>query len=235
MSLYRMEYRLLDADVDRDRRLRWSRLFAMFEQASLAHFSQLGAGADQTQPRGLCWIIALQRADIRRLPEYGEQITLSSWSGKTAYMLFPRYYRMHDQTGALLLEGSALWGLMDAKTRTLAFPQQHGISVPAHLTGDDPPLPRTLRGVEPTERHRFRVPYSYLDLNGHMNNTRYFDLVQDLLPSEALRETPRSIRIEYCAEALWHDELTVGAAKTETGWFFRGDTNRRIFCMALEY
>ena len=90
MSMYHQELLLRSKDVDLHRRLRTSRLFELLQEASIAHTEQLGMGRDKTLDKGLLWIVGLQRAEIRRMPEYDEQILLKSWPGETMHLFFPR-------------------------------------------------------------------------------------------------------------------------------------------------
>lgn len=235
MSVYTKQYRLRNADVDLHRRLRWDTMFTMLQEASIAHTEQLGAGREKTLDRGFLWVVTLQQVSVTRLPEYDETITVESWAGKTMHVFFPRYYRILDARGAVLVEGSALWGLMDQTTRKLIFPDEQNIEVEGVVTGLESPLPRPLRSGEIAETSQFTVPYSYLDLNGHMNNTRYFDLVQDVLPPEIHAQPLKHITVEYAGEARWGQTISVGLGQTETGWFVCGDADRRIFRMWLTF
>ena len=67
--------------------------------------------------------------------------------------------------------GCALWLLMDERTRTMAFPDEHGVCVPGLTRGCEPPLPPALLPFagEQTER---TVLYSDTDLNGHMKSQK---------------------------------------------------------------
>ena len=48
----------------------------------------------------------------------------------------------------------------------------------------------------------FPVPPSYVDMNGHMNNARYFDVVQDVLPFEWYKRDLKKVSMEYVNEVL---------------------------------
>ena len=106
-SVYTKTLKLRNADVDQYRRLRPSVLFGMLQEAAIAHTEALGMGREKTLDRGLLWIVALQQVSIRRMPVYDETVTLYSWPGKTMHLFFPRYFRMTDAAGEVLLEGSA--------------------------------------------------------------------------------------------------------------------------------
>ncbi len=235
MSLYSTEHTLLSADVDTSRRLRLSTLFTMLQEASIAHTTELGMGREKTLDKGLLWIITLQQATICRLPVYDEHITLTSWPNPTMHLYFPRSYRITGEHGETLIEASALWALMDQATRRIVFPEQHGIVIDGTANQSDPPFPRAPKMPELTDTQTFTVPYSYTDLNGHMNNTRYFDLAEDRMP-ELLRARPiRTIQVEYSAEAKGNETITLHTSASETAFAMVGETDKRLFRMLLTY
>ena len=52
------------------------------------------------------------------------------------------------------------------------------------------------------------VNFSDLDVNGHMNNTRYLDWLCDLIPADFHREHPvKAVTICYMSEALEGQQL----------------------------
>ena len=224
MSVYAFDYRILSSDTDANRNLRLSRLFTMLQEASIAHTTELGMGREKTLDRGLLWIVTLQQAKITRLPVYDEPIRLRSWPGKTMHLLFPRYYRIEDRRGNSLVEASALWALMDQNTRRVVFPELYGIKIRGVHTGRELALPASPRMPQGEQTGSFTVPYSYVDLNGHMNNTRYFDLAEDLMPPALRKKKLIGVRTEYAREALADTEILL---KSET----LGDT----FLLAGEY
>ena len=167
--------------------------------------------------------------------DYHEVVTLLSWPGKTMHVLFPRFWRLTDQGGAVLAEGSALWTLMDQNTRAMVFPDEHGVSIPGEVTGWETPLPRPPKMGEAEREERFTVPYSWVDLNGHMNNCRYLDLAEDVLPPELHEMTLRAVSIEYSGEAHLGEALRLRWGNDGGSWFLSGEGAKRLFRMRLEY
>ena len=234
--MYRITYQILSSDTDANRRLRLSRLFTLLQEASIAHTTELGMGREKTLDRGLLWIVTLQQANIERLPVYDETVVLKSWPGRTMHLLFPRYYRIEDKKGNALVEASALWALMDANTRRVVFPEQYGIRIRGVHTGREIALPTAPKMPQNGETGTFTVPYSYVDLNGHMNNTRYFDLAEDRMP-EALRAR-RIVRVqtEYAKEARQGETITLTSDATEDGYLLCGTQDgARLFRLSLAY
>ncbi len=234
--MYRIAYQILSSDTDANRRLRLSRLFTMLQEASIAHTTELGMGREKTLDRGLLWIVTLQQANIARLPVYDERIVLKSWPGRTMHLLFPRYYRIEDRAGNALVEASALWALMDQTTRRVVFPEQYGIRIRGVHTGKEIALPAAPKMPQQPEESVFTVPYSYVDLNGHMNNTRYLDLAEDRMPEALRTRAITRVQTEYAKEAREGDTILLQSEATETGFYLTGGQNgARLFRLALTY
>ena len=233
MEKYEAEFRILSSDVDLYRRLRLSRLFILLQEAAIAHTQALGAGREKTLDRGILWAVALQRVDVKRLPVYDEKVTLTSWPGETMHVLFPRYSRLCDGGGNVLIEASALWILMDAKSRSRVFPEEAGIA----LSGMDPEgiaLPRALKA--PSEKTTtFTVPYSYTDLNGHMNNARLPDLAEDVMPEDLRAGELRRIETEYAGEVRAGDLLDLLAERKGQVFTFAACREKPMMKLRMEY
>lgn len=235
MSVYSQQLRLRNKDVNMHRRLRTSVLFELLQEASIRHTEELKMGREMTLDRGLLWMVTLQRAEIERMPVYDERITVESWPGDTLHLLFPRYYRVLDEAGQTLLRASALWALVDQQTRRMVFPDRYGVHIAGVKTGQEPALPTPPTRAKGEVTTAFTVPYSYVDLNGHMNNTRYFDLAEDLIPAAAEGRELRAIAVEYANEARLGDELRVTLEREGESFRVSGDTEKKIFRMTMEY
>ena len=148
MSVYKKEIHLRSRDVDLYRRLRTSTLFEFLEDVSIRHTEELGVTREKTLDRGLLWMVTLLRAEISRMPEYDEHVTLESWPGETMHLLFPRYYRLLDAAGETLVSASAIWTLVDAKLRRVVFPDRYGIRIDGETTGHEIALPSPPRCAE---------------------------------------------------------------------------------------
>ena len=235
MSMLIEGLRLRSKDVDLHRRLRTSRLFELLQEASIRHTEELGMGRDKTLDKGILWIVGLQRAEILRMPEYDEELLLKSWPGKTMHLFFPRYYQMETEEGEILLKASALWTLVDQHTRKVVFPEKYGVVIEGEVTGQEIVLPSSPRRLELTEAVPFQVPYSYVDLNGHMNNTRYFDLAEDCIPASREGKHLRLIQTEYASEARLDDRLQVRWGREGSSFYLQGEGEKPVFRMRMEY
>jgi len=235
MSVYEKTHRLLSADVDMARRLRLSRLFSLLQEAAIAHTTLLGMGREKTLDRGLLWIVTLQQVKIDRLPVYDEVVRLLSWPGQTMHLYFPRFCRLEDEAGRPLLTASALWALMDRESRKLVFPEEHGIRIEGDKEEKPLPLPLAPKPAGAGTWEAFTVPYSYVDLNGHMNNTRYLDLAEDRMPAELRARPIREIRAEFSGEARLGEAVDLTLERQDDAFFLSGDRGKKLFRLNLVY
>ena len=234
-GIYTEHLKLRSRDVDMFRRLRSSELFKLLQEASIRHTEQLGMGREKTLDRGILWVLMMQRAEIVRMPEYDEEIALKSWPGKTMHVLFPRYYSLETETREPLVKASAIWCLVDAETRKLVFPERCGVEIEGIVTGKEIAQPGAIGKQVCDQERAFEVPYSFVDLNGHMNNTRYFDLAEDCAGMAAEGKLLREICTEYTTEARFGDTLLLRWSSKEGRVYFSGESDRPVFRMTLKY
>lgn len=228
--------KLRSKDVNMFKQLRTSRLLELFQEASISHTEELGWPRQTTLDCGFLWMIAMQRIEIERMPVYDETIVLTSWPGPMMHVLYPRQYRIEDERGNVLVRGSAIWTLVDMGTRAMANPDDHGVVIGGVEAGDELPLPRPIRAEECDREASFTVPFSFCDLNGHMNNTRYLDVAEDHLAHAAEGADLAGFSVQYMSEIRFGDEVALCWREGIDSAFVEGARDgQRCFCISLEY
>ena len=235
IGLYERTLRIRSQHVTCCRRLRLSALLTFFQEASIAHTEALGVGREKTLDRGLLWIITKQHINIRRMPEYDEEITIRSWPGETMHVLFPRFYEVICR-GDVIITGSALWMLIDAESRGFIFPDEYGIEIQKMDADRTIPLPDPIRDRLP-EAGDPRIhtvsrtaSFSLLDINGHINNCGYFDLTDDLIPiSVHASAHPGTVDAEYLSEIRPGEDFEIAWVEEDGSWLFEGRSDRPKF------
>lgn len=180
------EITIRSSDTDMYRQLRMSRLFSMIQEISIAHTEALGFPRETTLDRGFLWVITRMHLRLSRPILYDEHIRIEAWPEPMIHMVYPRGYRIFDAQGSPVGECSALWTIIDAATRQIALPSRTGVMIVGFHRDNELPLPQGLsapaRGSGQVTGHP--VSYSEIDLNGHVNNTCYFDWIDDLFAPE---------------------------------------------------
>ena len=200
---YTQKFTLSDMEVDCFGKLKLSALLYFAQEVAGKHCIQLGADYETLQQKDLFWAVTRHRVQITRLPVRGETITVETWPMPTTRVAYPRSMVAYDADGNELFRSISLWVLINGESRAMVLPGKSGVDVNGTLKGTELASPRSLAPAAAGHTERRTVTYSCLDRNGHMNNTRYLDWVDDLLPSHFhSSHSAREFLICYLNEAM---------------------------------
>ncbi len=154
------------------------------------HSELLGVGRDRMLERNIIWILSRTHLQMQEYPMMDETVRIRTWPGTANRFFFPRHSVVERPDGTRLGAAVTLWLLLDLNTRSVVPPSKSDLTFPdtAHLPAPLP-LPDRVMRLETGERYTVAraAQYSDLDVNGHVNNTRYADWACDLFPPEVLR------------------------------------------------
>ena len=235
MEIYTLPYTIRSRDVNMFRHMRSSQLFELLQEAATDHSELLGAGISVIRAKNLMWVLARQNVEIARMPNYGEKVLVETWPVKTVHSLYPRYYRVTDEKGETLLSSSSIWMLADVRERTPVSSAQSGFDFSFDKRGFEIPLPSPPRSFFTDRSLSFTVPFSYVDMNGHMNNTRYFDLADNLSPAALAGRDPVRILVEYSAELRLGNRYELLYGQEGDRFFLKTGGEKPLFRIVMDY
>ena len=205
LPVYEKTFQIPTFATDRFGRLKCSYLLGLAQEVAGDHSALLGADYASTQ---LYWVITRQKVQITHLPAAGEKITLETWPMPTTRVAYPRSTIARDAEGNELFRSISLWVLMDPASRALVLPGKSGVTVDGLLRGSELAVPGSLVPKNFQNTACRTVCYTELDTNGHMNNARYLDWLEDLLPAAFHKtHTPREFTVCYQSEATEGETL----------------------------
>lgn len=226
--------------VDRYGRLKPSMILFYAQQIAGMHCAELSLDYETLAQRRLFWAVTRHKVQVTRLPREGETIRIETWPMPTTRVAYPRSMVAYDEQGRELFRSISIWVLMDLDTRHMILPGKSGIVVAGTLRGTELPSPNGLIAKPLGSVRRRTVRYTDLDRNGHMNNIRYLDWIDDLLPSEFHRNRAVSeCTVCYLSECREGQELQLrwdfvdGGALQVDAYRRQADKDERVFCARL--
>lgn len=188
-------------DINANLELRMSSLFRIIQDVIMFDTNEKGIGSKELMKDDILWVITRVDTVITRLPRYEETLTAYTYAGKYMQMFYPRYFRLVDKDGNVVVNMSSIWAIIDKNTRKpiLKCPFIDKL-VEEHLP-DELPLPNkvTIQDTFPIETRK--IHYSDVDLNNHLNNTRYIELIDDIRDSKFHSEHPtKRLTLNYIKE-----------------------------------
>lgn len=201
-SVYKKTYKIETIHLDRFGRVKPSVMLYFAQEAATGHCDLLALDWDTLAKKRLFWAVIRHRLQVSRFPMAGEILTVETWPMPTTRSAFPRATAAYDQNGNEVFRCISLWILMDMDSRTMVLPGKSGIQLTGLLRGSELTAPSSILPKAAESRFTRTVGYTDLDRNGHVNNTRYLDWVDDLLSSEFHREhTLKELSVCYLSEA----------------------------------
>ncbi len=208
--MYHIEkYRTKWHDTDAQRRVRPSQILVYLQETANLHMIAAGQSLDALRDdEGLAFILTRLSVEFLQPIYAHEDITVRTWISEGKGVNYPRYFTLERADGTLAARACSHWVLLDLKTR---LPCRADF----YRYGYTPEEPLSL-----TPPRRFVVPenmscvgqrkivYSDLDYNGHMNNTRYPDMVCDFLPDGTVPHI-RAMHFNYVREGAFGAVLRV--------------------------
>lgn len=198
-------------DVGPNKQLRLSALLRWQQEVGERHVANYQLDWESLAARGTAFVLARGCGVIHRLPHTGEDVRIETWSDHIQGVQFFRGYRLLDEAGNRLTESMATFALVDVESHRLRRPTGTELNgLPSAVRESNCPLPPALKNTPPmVEVGEWCVPHSAVDLNRHLNNTVYADLLTDYLPADLRERTPRDYALYYISEAKEGERLTL--------------------------
>lgn len=225
---YQMPLEITSYDVGAENQLRLSAVLRYQQEAAERQLAPLGLGWSALVAQGMVFVTSRWHARVFRLPIMGEKVTLTTWHRERKGPRFLRCYEWRDEKGDLLLDGVMQFALVSVEGhRLLRGEEFDAFGLPA--------LPE--RGVDCADPAKFRMPplspqwdmtvrWSHTDRNGHMNNTRYADLLCDALP-DGMGRPMADVQLYFAGESRPGEVITLSAATEDGVDYVRGTVGER--------
>ena len=209
--MYQKNYHIGSNDVDQFLELKLSSFFKMMQDIATEHAEVFNIGKANTIDKGLYWVITRIEIDINDMPKYLEDVELVTYPGDDMRFIFPRYFHLLDKKGKTLIRASSTWMVMNRATHNVCLNPFKDFKSPSEHHEGELALPSKVKKDENVSLiEKRKVRYSDIDLNRHLNNTKYIDYIIDLHDSEFYKENQIShFLINYEKELKDSEEISL--------------------------
>ena len=177
---------------------------------------ELGVG-DKTilENYNLVWIIAGYDIEVIRLPRFGEEITIETEALSYNRLFCYRRFTIYDEAGQELIHMMATFVLMDRDSRKV-----HAVEPEIVGPYQSEFSKKLLRGpkyqsLENPISKDYHVRFYDLDMNGHVNNSKYLDWIFEVMGADFLTQyIPKKINLKYVKEVRPGGVITSAVERT---------------------
>ena len=214
------EYVINGHDMDFNDVARPSALMRCIQESAYAQHRHLGPTLEELRQNGRAFLLSRLSACFYQ-PVYACDVlktnAFTTDSKGFSYNRATQLFRGETLVG----EAVSVWALVDIATRRPVRVSEGGVFFEPEPPISLPIAPHIVfpKEIPLTEVGKHEVQYSEVDLNRHMNNTRYIDMFCHYLPMEGKRVA--SFSINYLHEAAFRTVLSVNLLPWEGKYLFR--------------
>ena len=219
-------------DVMPDREIKPSALFRYYQQVAREHLDSLGLVLDVMLEKRCVFVITrMKQVFYSSIRDYDE-ISIKTSSRVIKGAVFTRDYCV-TRDGETVAEASTQWALIDLDSRRICRPSVYAdyFDVQEELCSftdiKKSVMPESFDG-----KATYRVVFSDIDENYHMNNTRYTDICLDVIGGLDKGEVISEISIDFLSEARFGETLEIHIGRLDDGYCFSAenlDTGKHCF------
>jgi len=239
--IYQKEEKISFYDLDANGDVKLTALLKYINEAAFYNAEDLGIGIEKTLKIDLAFIIQRIGVRIFKMPELNQKVVIRTWPGEITRSAFKRNGDIRNEAGNKLIEWESLWVLIDINERKIKRPSTFPIEIPRYGKMDVEVEANKIVIPEEKEQHisyNHTVQFSELDINMHMNNAIYGDLIANVLalnPSSNVK-TWKEVQFNYVHEAKLSDEVVVNCHQLNDNIYISGNSGEKtIFTTAISY
>ncbi len=212
IPVYEESYPVFSFLLDPMKRLSIPAAFGILGDAAGRDANRRGWGYDELTARNQAWVLIRARMQITRQPSWGERIILRTWPKMMEGIIAYRDFQILDEQRNVVIAGSTAWTVLDLATRRLVrltglIDPDHGMSE-IHAIKEKPERINWPDNLQIDKE--LTAEYGHLDMNNHVNNSRYIEWVINTLPAETLMNRQLTeVEVNFISEVKYMDDLLV--------------------------
>jgi len=204
--------------IDKSDKLTLDAVFKFFQEAAICHAENLGVGREDMARTKQGWILSRITVLVDKRPNYWETITVKSWPRGFEKLFAIRDYQITDSNGSAVVSARSGWLIVDIEKRRPLRPQAVMDVLPQNegfnaLSQDACAITGLAERNDLQKKAERKALYTDVDYNGHVNNVRYIEWIEDTLDLQLLEKSQKMrIDINYLNEILSGETVEIFSA-----------------------
>lgn len=237
-KVWEKEYYLRASDFDKFNHIKPSAVLDLFQDAAGQHAEEIGVGFEEMIKHSYLWVLTKIKFKVISQPSIYQKVTVKTWPLEPNRLSHVREYCIENGAGERLIIGSSEWVVIHSeKRRFLSVPDLYSF---ADGFCEENMFDEKIGKVGDFDAEGnprvVSAGFSELDVNNHVNNTKYANYVLDAInPSRA--DELDVFQIDYRKEVLQGTELRIYHTKQDNTVLAKGQNENGdiMFACKLEY
>jgi len=210
-------------EVDYNNRIKVSAIFNFMQEVAIEHARLLHSTYEELMDRGLYWVLVRARLELTGIPMINDKVRLETWLKGKNKLYYQREYLIYNAQNKIIGQATTDWVIINATTKHLQ--RKNIFEEESKYYLDKQAVKQSLFKIEDIsikELAYFReVRYSELDINCHVNNTRYIDWIMDAFDQNFhTNKNLKSLQVNYKHQSKWGEKVKILKGQTKTDNFY---------------
>lgn len=236
-TFYNELFKVHSYDVDFNNNLKISTFFKYMQDAAANHSINLKCSYYDLIEQNLMWVISRASLEIIRYPIFGEQIKVKTWVKGSDKAFVLRDFIIYDDNENIIAKATTSWLIITIDKKRPQKPKVilNNISIESNEFGLSEIPDKITESVVLDYIYNYVISYSSIDINQHVNNTKYIDILIDSFSQEMFTNNSINFfQINFLSECTYGNNLLINKGKfnedTKSYYIeaFNEDTNKKV-------
>lgn len=204
-------FRIQPQDVDFQYRITMAAFSNILLTTAGYNADENGFGIRRLNEIDCSWVLTRFAAEMKYFPEQYEDIQVETWIEEVGRASTTRNFCIRNAENEIIGNACSVWVMMDMTTRRAKdLSTLDGIH--KFATGEVGLIekPIKLDAVEGKDYDRFKVKYSDIDINGHVNTISYIEWISDCFSLDCYRKCGvKRFEFNFLNEMLYDDFVEI--------------------------
>ncbi len=204
--IYTENFKMGLKDIGKDNKIKNRAILEFLENIGAYQSDLVGYGAEFTNKTGLAWVLLDWKLKVLKRAVYGDILKIKTWGRAMNKASSYRDFEIYNQKGELCAIATSKWAMVDIKKGKIVKLSEEIIEKyePEEKSVFENKILEKIEISKEDNTYKttkYKVNRKDIDLNGHMHNLYYLDLVYEALPEDIyINETFDNVRIHYKKE-----------------------------------
>jgi medium-chain acyl-[acyl-carrier-protein] hydrolase len=209
--IFKEKYSVYAYEVDTNANAPITAIANYIQDIAAKHAEVLGWGFEDMLKKHQYWVLYRLRIDMKRYPVWREEVVIETWPSGIYKLFANRDFRITDKPGNVIGNATSAWLIIDRRSRRPQSPESLHETLPGLDVSSDRKSVEKLPSVPGRkDRKSYRVKYSDLDQNHHVNNVKYIQWIIDSYPDDfCAKNRIVNFEINYLSESSLGDIIGI--------------------------
>lgn len=210
MSRFQLKTSIKSYETDAHGKISLPNIFYYFQEAANLHATSLNWGMEYLESINKFWVLSRLCLKVKSYPEFKDEITIETWSRGAEGFFAYRDYRIWV-AGKCCIDAASSWMILDRNTHRPTRIDQLERQIPG-IGESYIPFPENKIASFDLNHQIFekQIQYSDIDINHHVNNGKYIEIITDALTEKLMSGSVISeLDIQYLYETRLGDTIVL--------------------------